>query len=95
MGVERIKSIRNSRKPHVAAYVRVSSMMDTQDESYEAQAEHYERFIKGHTDWEFAGIYGERISGTHSENRPEFQRMIRDSYHLVRPFTAALLAGSW
>ena len=79
MGVERIVSLRNSRKPQVAAYVRVSSLMDTQDESYEAQAEHYEKFIKAHDEWEFAGVYGERISGTHSENRPEFQRMINDA----------------
>lgn len=79
MGVERIVSLRNSRKPQVAAYVRVSSLMEAQDESYEAQAEHYEKFIRGHTEWEFAGVYGERISGTHSENRPEFQRMIEDA----------------
>ena len=79
MGVERIVSLRNSRKPQVAAYVRVSSLMEAQDESYEAQAEHYEKFIKAHDEWEFAGVYGERISGTHSENRPEFQRMIEDA----------------
>ena len=79
MGVERIVSLRNSRKPQVAAYVRVSSLMEAQDESYEVQAEHYERFIRGHTEWEFAGVYGERISGTHAENRPEFQRLIEDA----------------
>ena len=79
MGVERIASLRNSRKPQVAAYVRVSSLMEAQDESYEVQAEHYEKFIKAHTEWEFAGVYGERLSGTHAENRPEFQRMIEDA----------------
>lgn len=79
MGIERIASLRNSRKPQVAAYVRVSSLMEAQDESYEAQAEHYEKFIRSHADWEFAGVYGDRLSGTHAENRPEFQRMIEDA----------------
>lgn len=79
MGVERIVSLRNSRKPQVAAYVRVSSLMETQDESYEVQVEHYEKFIRSHAEWDFVGVYGERISGTHSDNRPEFQRMINDA----------------
>ena len=70
MRVTKIISERNSRKTRVAAYVRVSTTMDNQEESYEAQAEYYERFIRKNPDWDFAGVYGDRISGTHSENRP-------------------------
>lgn len=79
MGVQKISSVRNTRKLHVAAYVRVSTFLDCQDESYEQQALYYEGFIRSHPDWEFAGVYGDRISGTHSDNRPEFQRMIQDA----------------
>lgn len=77
--VTRIKSVRNSRKPRVAAYVRVSSTMKVQDDSYENQAAYYEAKIKSNPEWEFAGVYGEKMSGTHAENREEFQKMLKDA----------------
>ena len=70
---------RYTRNLRVAAYVRVSSDSEDQDGSYEAQATYYENEIRNHSGWDFAGVYGERLSGTHSENREEFQRMIRDA----------------
>ena len=79
MGVQKISSVRSARKLHVVAYVRVSTFLDCQDESYEQQTLYYEGFIRSHSDWEFAGVYGDRVSGTHSENRLEFQRMIQDA----------------
>ena len=77
--VTRIPSFRNQRKTQVAAYIRVSSTMKTQDESYENQAAHYEKQITTNPEWELAGIYGEKVSGTHAENRDEFQRLIADA----------------
>ena len=53
--------------------------MKTQDESYENQAAHYENQITSNPEWELAGIYGEKVSGTHAENRDEFQRLIADA----------------
>lgn len=50
-----------------------------QEESYEAQATYYENKIKNTPGWDFVGVYGERESGTHAENRDEFQRMIQDA----------------
>ena len=79
MGVRLIKSERHSRKMRVGAYVRVSTYRNEQEESYEAQAKYYENFIRSNPDWDFAGIYGEKESGTHMENRDAFNRMVQDA----------------
>ena len=41
----------------VAAYCRVSTEQDEQQNSYEAQIEHYNGVIAEHKDWLNAGIY--------------------------------------
>lgn len=76
--VIRILSFRNRRKKQVAAYIRVSSTMKAQEGSYDNQAAYYEQKIRANPEWEFAGIYAEKVSGTHAENREAFQRLIRD-----------------
>ena len=53
--------------------------MKCQDDSFENQAAYYERKIKANHECEFAGIYGEQVSGTHAENRDEFQKLIQDA----------------
>lgn len=66
-----------SAKLRVAAYCRVSTLMEEQESSYEAQVRHYTEFILRHPDWILAGIYAdEGISGTDTRNRDEFNRMI-------------------
>ena len=63
----------------VAAYCRVSTLLDSQETSIEAQRQHYEAEIKSNPDWEFAGVYLEAgVSGTKTEIRPELQRLIAD-----------------
>ena len=47
------------RKKHVAAYARVSTEQDAQQNSYEAQIEYYTNYIQGKPDWEFVGIYAD------------------------------------
>ena len=79
MAVRKILAERHTRNPRVAAYIRVSTTEKKQDESYEAQAEYFENKIKNTEGWDFAGIYGERESGTHAENRDDFNRMIKDA----------------
>ena len=74
--VRLIPAERHTRKSYVAAYVRVSSKKGNQEESYEAQAVYYENLIRSNPEWDFAGVYGDRQSGTRSDNRAEFQRMI-------------------
>ena len=63
----------------VAAYCRVSTDSDAQLESLDAQKTHYENYINGREDWEFAGLYfDEGISGTKKEKRPALLQMIAD-----------------
>lgn len=66
-------------KTLVAAYCRVSTDMQEQESSYEAQIRHYTEFIRAHSAWELAGIYAdEGISGTQTKKRDQFNAMIAD-----------------
>ena len=67
-------------KRKVAGYARVSTDMDAQQTSYEAQLDYYENYIKGHDDWEFAGMYSdEGISATSTAHRSGFNQMVEDA----------------
>ena len=48
-----------TRKRRVAAYARVSTDKDDQLTSYEAQVDYYTKYIKGRSDWEFAGMFAD------------------------------------
>lgn len=66
-------------KLKVAAYCRVSTDSDEQASSYEAQVEHYTRYIQKNSEWELAGIFADDgISGTNTKKRDEFNRMIEE-----------------
>ena len=66
-------------KTKVAAYCRVSTDSDEQATSYDAQVEHYTKFISDNPKWELAGIYADDgISGTNTKKRDDFNRMIDD-----------------
>lgn len=74
------KLMDSQKKRRVAGYARVSTDHDEQLTSYEAQVEYYTHYIKGRSDWEFAGIYtDEGISGTNTKHREGFKRMIADA----------------
>lgn len=63
----------------VAAYCRVSTLLEEQELSYESQCAYYESLIENSPDMELVGVYGDQgFSGLHAKNRPEFMRMIRD-----------------
>jgi DNA invertase Pin-like site-specific DNA recombinase len=67
-------------KRRVAGYARVSTDSDDQYASYEAQVDYYTTMIKANTEWEFVGIYtDEGISGTSTNRREGFNRMIADA----------------
>lgn len=69
----------HAKKLRVCAYARVSTDMNDQTNSYNAQLEHYRRLITGHANWEFINLYGdEGASGTQSKNRPGFLKMMED-----------------
>ena len=72
-----VKKKSTAKVLRVAAYCRVSTGSDAQLESLDAQKTHYENYINGREDWEFAGLYfDEGISGTNTKKRSEFKRMI-------------------
>ena len=70
-----------ARKPQiaklrVAAYARVSSDSEDQQNSYIAQVDYYTRHIASQESWELADIYAdEGISGLVASKRDEFNRM--------------------
>ena len=67
-------------KRKVAGYARVSTDHDEQLTSYEAQLDYYTTLIKGHEDWEFAGMYSdEGVTGTSTKKREGFQSMVADA----------------
>lgn len=72
-------NVKQAEKPklRVAAYCRVSTDSDEQATSYEAQIEHYTKFIEANSEWTLAGIYADDgISGTNTKKREEFNKMI-------------------
>lgn len=67
-------------KRKVAGYARVSTDHDEQLTSYEAQLDYYTTLIRGHDDWEFAGMYSdEGVTGTSTKKREGFQSMVADA----------------
>ena len=44
----------------------------------EAQQAHWAQVIASRPGWRLAGIYAERVSGTHAETRPELRRLMGD-----------------
>lgn len=61
----------------VAAYCRVSTDQEEQSSSIELQEQHYARLISENPNWENAGIFSERATDLHLQERPEFRRMIK------------------
>lgn len=66
-------------KKRVAAYCRVSTQRNEQDESFATQKKYYEGIISTHPDWELVKIYSDRHSATAAKNRPGFQEMLADA----------------
>lgn len=62
----------------VAAYCRVSTEQEEQQNSYNAQITYYTDLINRKKEWTMAGVFAdEGISGTQAKKRPEFLKMIR------------------
>lgn len=62
----------------VAAYCRVSTEQEEQQNSYQVQIDYYTDLINKNKEWELAGIFAdEGISGTQTKKRTEFNKMIR------------------
>lgn len=65
------------KRLRVAAYARVSTELDEQQSSYEAQVDFYEKQIKNNPDWQFIAVFADRsITGTSTKNRANFNKMV-------------------
>lgn len=63
---------------NVAAYIRVSTDLADQENSYETQERYFYRTITENPAWNLVGVYSDYgISGTSSEKRTGFTRLIR------------------
>ena len=77
--INRQAKVENTQKTRVAAYCRVSTLMEEQELSYESQCAYYKQLIESSNDMELVGIYGDQgFSGLHANKRPEFMRLIQD-----------------
>ena len=69
-----------TKKKRVAAYARVSTDLEDQRNSFNAQMEEYAKRISENPEWEFVKLYSdEGISGTSLKNRDGFVEMINDA----------------
>ena len=68
---------RSPKIKNVAAYCRVSTDSRDQANSFESQQRYFKEYIENHPDWRLCGIFAdEGVSGTSTEKRREFRRMI-------------------
>lgn len=69
-----------TKKRRVAAYARVSTDKEEQENSFEAQVKYYSEYIGNNPEWEFVKVYSdEGISGTYLKLRTGFNEMIADA----------------
>ena len=63
----------------VAAYCRVSTTLEQQESSYEAQVSYYTEKIQSNPNWKLVGIYADDgKSATNTKKRDDFKTMIED-----------------
>lgn len=63
----------------VVAYARVSTHLESQENSFKSQQLYFEKYINNNKDWELVRIYSDEVSGTSTRKRKEFNEMIRDA----------------
>ncbi len=79
MEIIRIPAKKSLRKQRVAAYCRVSTLRDEQEDSLEIQEQYYRNLITSCPEWEYVGVYADSRSGLRAEKREQFLQMIDDA----------------
>lgn len=79
MIIRKIEQKKNVRIKRAVAYIRTSTKMTSQAESYETQYKVYKDMIESDETLSFAGVYSDKVSGTNKENRPGFQQLCADA----------------
>ncbi len=70
---------RTKKKLRVAAYCRVSTEHEEQENSLENQIAHYEEVIRNNKNYEYAGVYYDFAVSGFKEKREGFQKMLDDA----------------
>ena len=74
-----VSPVKLTNRKRVAAYCRVSTDDEDQEKSYNSMIKYYTELIQKNSEWEFAGIYADKATtGTKTDKRYEFQRLIAD-----------------
>ena len=69
-----------AKRRRVAAYARVSTDKEEQENSFEAQVSYYKKKIQPNPQWIYVDVYAdEGITGTSTKKREGFNRMIEDA----------------
>ena len=76
---EKEAGTKETRNLRVAAYVRVSTLSEEQEESFENQKQHYEELVGMHPRWDLIKIYADQASGLNTKKRTQFNTMMRDA----------------
>ena len=72
------RTIHHTDKLRVAAYIRVSTDEDDQENSFEVQKAYFEETLNRNHHWTSAGVFSDYgITGTQKKNRAGFNRMMR------------------
>lgn len=72
------EQLTDTRLP-VAAYARVSTTNEEQEDSLERQKAHYTEYIGNRPEWRFVGVYDDPgVTGTRVDQRKGFQRLLND-----------------
>ena len=72
------EQLTDTRLP-VAAYARVSTTNEEQEDSLERQKAHYTEYIGNRPEWRFVGVYDDPgVTGTRVDQRKGFQRLLSD-----------------
>ena len=66
------------RLMNVAAYARVSSGKDAMLHSLSSQVSYYSKLIQENPRWKYAGVYADEAKTGTKDERPEFQRILKD-----------------
>ena len=62
----------------VAAYCRVSTKHGEQQHSLAAPISYYTNYIQNHPNWVLVEVYSDTASGTNTNQRPSYRKLIRD-----------------
>ena len=83
IAVVRLDDTPQQKKKKVAAYARVSTDKEEQEDSFERQVEHYTHLIESNPEWTMVEVYKDPgITGTKAEKRPTtagLERLTRSS----------------